>query len=343
MRENFAIIGKIDPAPLLAKLSEHPEIWDMEQERQRHPGSPHAQAQAIFLRWAERRELYEDRVQAVFRDLDAVDYPASKILMPEAGVVTRAVLSFLGDMEAEIGRVMITKLPPKGRITAHMDEGLYADHYDRFHVCLQGDAGNLYYCGGTSLNPAPGDAFWFNHKLTHHVENQGDVNRIHLILDIVAPAYRAKRGVYCQAEFLSDFWHEAQPLFAAHWREIAHYQDIELAPDQEFYFSQEQVGNLRCYTARDSGRLVGYVVFFVRRNPHYMLSRQAAQDVLFLLPEYRRGMTGVRLLRLAEERLKAEAVQVVYHHVKRTNKVGELLERLGYEPIDVIFGKRLDR
>jgi hypothetical protein len=35
-------------------------------------------------------------------------------------------------------------------------------------------------------------------------------------------------------------------------------------------------------------------------------------------------------------------VQVVYHHAKRTNRVGELLERLGYELVDEIYAKRLE-
>ena len=132
------------------------------------------------------------------------------------------------------------------------------------------------------------------------------------------------------------------PLLQAHWREIAHYQDIELKPDVETYARLQAAGQLRCYTARDSGRLIGYVVFFVRPNPHYATSLQAHQDVLFVALDYRKGMVGVRLIRFAEQRLKAEGVQVIYHHAKRTNKVGELLKRLGYELVDEIYAKRLD-
>jgi GNAT superfamily N-acetyltransferase len=85
------------------------------------------------------------------------------------------------------------------------------------------------------------------------------------------------------------------------------------------------------------------VIFFLRPNMHYRRSLQAAQDVLYLHPDYRRGMAGVTLIRVAETRLRAEGVQVIYHHAKRTNRVGELLERLGYEHVENVYAKRLDK
>jgi len=78
-------------------------------------------------------------------------------------------------------------------------------------------------------------------------------------------------------ELLSATWDEMAPLMLAHWREIAHYPDIELDPDKEGYALAESAGLVRFYTARADGRLVGYVIFFVRPNMHYRASRQAAQ------------------------------------------------------------------
>ena len=144
-------------------------------------------------------------------------------------------------------------------------------------------------------------------------------------------------------ELVSELWDELMPLLEDHWREIAHYQDILLEPDVAGYAAVEKQGMLRCYTARDGDRLIGYAVFFVRPNWHYRASLQASQDVLFLLPEYRQGGAGARLILHAECALSAEGVQVVYHHCKTTNQVGRLLVRLGYELIDEVYGKRLDK
>ena len=143
-----------------------------------------------------------------------------------------------------------------------------------------------------------------------------------------------------QLERAVDVIEEIEPLLQMHWREIAHYQDIPLAPDWEWYRTSPIV---RVFTARDEGRLVGYAVFLVVRNKHYMTSLQGMQDIMFLLPEYRGRTVGPRLIDFCEEQLKAEGVQAVYHHVKRAHDFGPLLERKGYESVDTIYAKRLDK
>lgn len=147
-----------------------------------------------------------------------------------------------------------------------------------------------------------------------------------------------------QAEQLADLRAEAHALVLKHWEEIAHYRDIPLEVDEAFYLAAERSGATRCFTARiaETRELVGYVVFFVKLNPHYANSLQALQDALFLHPEHRRGRAGTALITLAEAHLKAEGVQVVYHHVKRGSQAGELLKRLGYELVDEVYAKRLD-
>lgn len=131
------------------------------------------------------------------------------------------------------------------------------------------------------------------------------------------------------------------PLLKRHWAEVGHYPDIPLEVDAGVYLGAEANGQLRIFTARDGGRLVGYAAYFVRPNPHYASSVQAVEDVIFVAPECR-GSTGARLIRFADDALRAEGVQAVYHHVKLAHNWGPLLERMGYEPIDVIYGKRLD-
>lgn len=146
-----------------------------------------------------------------------------------------------------------------------------------------------------------------------------------------------------QRETLDDrLWAEAMPLLLQHWREIAHYPDIILNPDREAYARCEDAGMLRCFTARDDGRLVGYAVFFVRPSLHYADSIQASQDVLYVDPASRGGL-GFRFVRWCDEQLARTAVQAVYHHVKAAHNFGPLLERQGYELVDLIYAKRLDK
>jgi hypothetical protein len=163
--------------------------------------------------------------------------------------------------------------------------------------------------------------------------------------------------IHFAREPLTDaLWDEAMPLLEAHWREIAAFQDIPLEPDRETYAASEQAGVLRCFTARDTRRptrqppgsqwmmrdgLVGYALYFVRPNPHYKSSVQAAQDVIYLDPSVRGG-TGYKFIAWCDAQLAAEGVQITYHHVKAKHDFGRLLERQGYELVDLIYAKRLD-
>ena len=143
-------------------------------------------------------------------------------------------------------------------------------------------------------------------------------------------------------ETVAGIWEEAQPLFAAHWREIAHYPDIPFAPDREMYVQLDESGLLRVFTVRLDGQLAGYNAFFVKPHPHYSGSLQAAQDVLFLHPDCRNAGIGIRFIDWCDGELAAEGVQVVTQHLKAAHNHGPLLERLGYELMDLIYTRRLD-
>lgn len=146
-----------------------------------------------------------------------------------------------------------------------------------------------------------------------------------------------------QRERVAPLWPEVMPLLEAHWREITHYPDIALDVDTVLYERLDEMGMLRCYTARVAEKLVGYVAFMVKPNIHYRASLQALQDVLYLDPAYRRSRIGVHLIAYADQALRDEGVQVVYQHVKVAHNFGPLLERLGYEHVEHIYAKRLDR
>jgi L-amino acid N-acyltransferase YncA len=145
-------------------------------------------------------------------------------------------------------------------------------------------------------------------------------------------------------ETFRDVFDEAVPLLVKHWREIASFQDIPLDVDVPRYLAIEDAGNLRVFTVRVDGRLVGYACFIVAPNAHYKGSLQAVQDVLYVERTARGAMHGLRLVRHCDEALAAEGVQVVTQHVKLAHPtLGVIAQRCGYEPVETIYAKRLDR
>jgi GNAT superfamily N-acetyltransferase len=326
------ILGNIDA--LKASLDAYPFLWDMETGRQAYAGSAHTISRSILLRWGHERNQV-----AAMRELICHWRPEYLHLHKSlSGLI--AWIDTVTQSQG-LGRVMLTRLPPGGRISEHQDEGPYADLYERVHLCIDASLGeNYFYVGKDHFIPAPGELWWLNHKQPHSVHNNGIIPRIHLIVDVLSETLREKRGVYYQRETHQDVIDEIHPLLVRHWKEIAKYPDIPLKPDWIKYQRLEDSGNLRIYTVRDCGGLVGYALFLVDRGLHYDV-RMATQDILFLLPEYRKGRIGVNLIRYAEQRLKSEGVDLVLHHVKTTNQVGRLLEVMGYEEVDRIYMKRL--
>jgi hypothetical protein len=143
-----------------------------------------------------------------------------------------------------------------------------------------------------------------------------------------------------QPESIVAMEEELRPLLQKHWREVAHYQDIELDPDWPFYRTSPV---LRPFSVREDGKLAGYGIFGVSHNRHYMQSVQAVQDILFVDPNSRGG-AGRLLVRTVDEHMKREGVQVIYQHQKLAHPaLGELLRSEGYEPVEVIWAKRLDK
>lgn len=155
-------------------------------------------------------------------------------------------------------------------------------------------------------------------------------------------------SVYAR-ETIADVLAEIKPLLEAHYREIAHFQDIALKPDYPRYAQAEERGTLRIFTARTSvpgamawhhKALIGYAIYFVTPSLHYSDSVQAHQDILFVHSDFRRSTVGLRLIRHADEALAGEGVQIIYQHSKAAHSIGPVLERQGYELVDEIYAKR---
>jgi GNAT superfamily N-acetyltransferase len=138
-----------------------------------------------------------------------------------------------------------------------------------------------------------------------------------------------------------QIFEELIPLIHLHHKEISHYQDIKLEPDWEQYKRAEEFGVLRAFTARDEqGQLLGYSILFVKTHLHHKSSLQASQDLIFIHPKHR-GFGG-RFIRWCDEQLKKEGVQAVYHFVNQRHNYGLLLERIGYDLVDLVYTRRIN-
>lgn len=184
----LAHVCDISPAATVRAMEEIRRnwyLWDEVTHRQDYPGSAHAMTKAIYLRWAEHWTP-----ECIFESLSAEWCDASAILTQTTAIV-RAVLESVG--ATELGRVLVTRLPADSHIRWHSDEGAYAHRFDRFHVPLESAPGNQFFVDDARAQMDVGECWWFNHELPHSVVNSSGSDRIHLIIDCVAPRYQAMR------------------------------------------------------------------------------------------------------------------------------------------------------
>jgi GNAT superfamily N-acetyltransferase len=133
-----------------------------------------------------------------------------------------------------------------------------------------------------------------------------------------------------QQEFLESCLDEAKVLLEKHWKEIALNKDkIKLNPDWEAYAELEAVGKLKIFTARD----------FTNTQPKDL--SQGTLDLLFLSEEYRKGLTGVKLIKFAEGCLKSDGVSVMIVNTSTKKPFDVLMNRLGFNLIERVYSKYL--
>jgi hypothetical protein len=177
--KNFQKIGTADPIPLLHQLVRQPKLWKADTYLRDYPQGPFGDTETVFVRFppasvTELERGTKDQHECVWMD-GAVHLPA----------VRPIVFNLMARTEGErIGRVMINKLKPGGRVFPHADTPVHAEYWDRYHVVLQSSPGCDFRCGDEHLHMAPAEVWWFQNALEHEVVNNGTLDRIHLIIDI---------------------------------------------------------------------------------------------------------------------------------------------------------------
>lgn len=142
-------------------------------------------------------------------------------------------------------------------------------------------------------------------------------------------------------ESFSAWFVEALPILRCHWQELGQWPDIPLDVNLAAFQRLEAGGALRLYTARLDGKLVGYALYVLQRSLHYRYML-AIEDVFYVERSRRGAYTGMRLLKYADEQLRADGVDVVTHHVKLAHPMlGKLCEKIGYEPVETLWARRL--
>ena len=133
---------------------------------------------------------------------------------------------------------------------------------------------------------------------------------------------------------------ELGPLIEQHYEELTlHKETIKLDPDWDRYKKLAENNQAVFIGVRDNFKLVGYSLFFIAPHIHYKENIMANNDVLYLLPEYRKGLTGIRLIKFCEQHLQSLGVDKIIWHIKFAKDFRNILYRMGYIDEDALVGK----
>jgi N-acetylglutamate synthase-like GNAT family acetyltransferase len=136
--------------------------------------------------------------------------------------------------------------------------------------------------------------------------------------------------------------HEIEPLLKQHWDEIAlNKESIKLNPHWRKYSILDRNNMLRVYTARKDDELIGYFVVILESSLHYMDHTFAHNDVIFLAKQFRKGLTGVKLIKYAMDSLAEEGVKQLFINTKLHQPFDLILERLEFNEVEKVYAKVL--
>jgi hypothetical protein len=167
-------------APLQLELMRKPLLWGKRSFRTTFPGTPHQDIEDIWLRFNGEVE----KLDASNPDLNMIWYPEVKDF-PSLQELVLPLMLYTKSYSLE--RLLLTRLPPGGRISPHADDkGPYVGQQDinRYHIVVQGLPGSLFRCGEETVQMLTGEIWWFNPMIEHECLNNSAADRIHLLVDL---------------------------------------------------------------------------------------------------------------------------------------------------------------
>jgi hypothetical protein len=187
------VTAGLPTGPLLERILADPELWKKNTWRQNEAGGQQ-DTESIMIRWAAENNFSSIRDSVSVVNTDALE-ELKKEVMPLIIDVAATI-----DIRS-LGRIFIVKLKPGGRVYPHADVGLYADTFERFHICLTAPEKFRYYVQHptgpiSETGMTAGELWWFNHKRVHWAWNGSDTeDRISIVFDCVAPKFRKERDI----------------------------------------------------------------------------------------------------------------------------------------------------
>lgn len=169
----------IDVVPVALTLARQPDLWNSHFERKEFDGTSHACTSDIWVRYNDLANLSQG-YEKYTDEHDSVWHP-SYAKLPQLRSI---IFGLMARVEAvRLGGVLITKIPPGGRVLPHADKGWHPEYYNtKLYVPILSNQNCINRVEDERVVMNAGDCWYFNNTFEHEVINNGDNDRITLII-----------------------------------------------------------------------------------------------------------------------------------------------------------------
>lgn len=191
--KHFTLISEgIDVSGLAAEIKDNPQLWNAHNYRKVGPGTPHREMDDI---WVHGNDMapYEAGLKPWSQIADEIEhiwYPAWDALPSLKPIIADLMKTVEGE---SIGIVLITRIPPGGKIYPHVDRGRHVEEHEKFYLSVKSEPGAMFWMDHRGvreeLNPKPGEIWLTDNRKLHGVINASKVDRITLIVCIKTKKY----------------------------------------------------------------------------------------------------------------------------------------------------------
>ena len=171
---NYRIIDRFNVAEIANEIAFLGEsVWRINETRQKEFPN-HKETQSIFIK--------DFPFEWKGHGYQLVDFSISGNLNP----LTNKIINKLENhFNGKVGKCLYISLPAGKKVYPHRDYGYYLTNVHRCHIPIITNDRVEFFLNGEIVNMITGVCYEINNFNEHGVDNKGDSDRIHLLVDII--------------------------------------------------------------------------------------------------------------------------------------------------------------
>jgi aspartyl/asparaginyl beta-hydroxylase len=184
--EPYRVLDTLDVTELAQTIDQLSEASWQADKKLLQSMTKNRQADSIFIRSIAAADFSRILSERPLKQDDVQFYQGWSELAGELDAVLQKILSYFS-AGGVVTRVQLARMQPGAMIRRHVDQSLVLLASHRVHLPLSTNQDVEFFIGNQSYHMPVGSMFELNNRLQHAVENKGQTDRVHLIVDYLPP------------------------------------------------------------------------------------------------------------------------------------------------------------